>query len=100
MSCEALARRTGTRLTLPPIAPPLRDGVGVTKGSRQIVMRPLMRQREFCLSVERHEWELCQENAVDLYEELLPHSWIRRRLFLDKQLVQCRVAVCIIVEVN
>jgi len=73
-----------TCLTLPAFAPPLPDIIGLCKGSRLIVVRPLVHQRECYRAVEHDQGELRQ---VDLGEDLLPHPRLPRRLFLSKQLV-------------
>jgi len=75
------------------IAPPLSDVVGIGIGPGQVVVRPFVRQCEYCRTVEHNEGELRQVDLVDLNEDLLAHAGICRRLFLGKQLVQAGVAV-------
>src|SRR4051794_11644534 len=40
-----------------------------------------------CRTVERNEGELRQVDLMDLFEDLLPHAGICRRLFLGKELI-------------
>ena len=86
------------RLTPPVIAPPLRHVIGFAKGSWQVVVRPFVRQRKICRAEEHDKGELRQVDLMDLLEDLLPHPWICRGLFLGKQLVQGRIAVEVNVE--
>ena len=58
-------------LTLPPIAPPLPNVVGIAKGSWQVVMRAFARDREVWRAVERDERKVRQVDLVNLTEELL-----------------------------
>ena len=80
-------------LTLPPIAPPLCDVVSIGIGSGQVVVRPLVRHREYCPTEEHNERELPQVDPVDLNKDLLAHPRICRRLFLGIQSIQGRIAV-------
>jgi hypothetical protein len=59
-------------------------------------VRPLVRQRKACWTVEHDEGELRQVDPVDLHEDLLPYSRICCRLFLSVEGIQGRIAV----EVN
>ena len=84
-----------TPLTLPVVAPPLRDvDVGI-----KVAVRPLAHHREASRrAVECDEGELRQVDRMDLTEDLLPRTRIRCRQFLCVEGVQGRVAVEFIVH--
>ncbi len=80
-------------LALRVIAPPLGDVVAIGKGAGQVVVRALVYHRVDGRTIEHDERVLRQVNLMDLLEDLLAHAGICRGLFLDKQLIQGRVAV-------